>query len=204
MDLMPDFLMQPPSQASQGPSAPMPAAPPTGYPSASTPVPPAYPPSLPRAGDPQQPARGSAGAMWLWGGVFGLTFAVVDSLISLVFRYVVPGGAPVNHISLFSLALCLAVASFLAGALSKRVLSGLIAGLLLVVVSQALSLFISLAILVVKVPVRWLIPVVGDTLVAIPLLLLVGAGVGAWFGALGALLGRALARPSPTPTAARS
>jgi hypothetical protein len=145
--------------------------------------------------------------MWLWGGVLGVTFAVVATLISFVLTRAMLRGALATlawALDLVNVALCVAIASFLAGALSRRFASGLIAGVLLVVVAQALSLLIILVTYVRAVSVRLLLQAVGDTLVALALLLLLGAGVGAGCGALGALLGRATARPSLTPPPART
>lgn len=224
-DLVSDASMPPPSQPNQDPSSPMP---PPGYPTgAAVPPPsppyppPAYPPYQPPQYPPSQlpfrsssqPTHGSVGALWLWGAVFGLCFAVVRSLIGFVIVGAVLRGAPpsvdatlqvIRALDFVNVAVCVAIAAFLAGMVSKRFASGVIAGVLLVIVSTGLSFLISMVMVAGELPLRTVIKLAVDTLLALPLPLLVGAGVGAAAGAVGALRGRGTARSAVTAPAPRS
>jgi hypothetical protein len=142
----------------------------------------------------------------VWGLVFGVAFAairiVVDVLLTLVVRKLFSADASVptvllTVVGLVTMVPCVAIAGFLAGALCRRFLSGFIAGVVVVVVTQGLSLFLAFT---EPSPLR-----VGGALmssalqlVVTLLYLLLGAGVGAGCGAIGALVGQAWKRRSPS------
>jgi hypothetical protein len=171
-------------------------------------------PYQPFAAQPPQHTRSSIGAVWLWGSVFGSVFGVVAALIGTVvtqavLRQAVFQGPPVNvgatmqllgMLDLVNLLLCVAIASFLAGALSKRWIGGLIAGALFVLVTQGVSLLLPFGLLARPLSTQGLIQLALQTLMATAVLLLFGAGLGAGCGAAGALVGRAWAWRAETPT----
>jgi hypothetical protein len=131
---------------------------------------------------------------------------VIAILIGTLLEQVVFARFPRNADSAFqlltvvdvgALALCVAIASFLAAALSKRFVSGVIAGIVLVLVSQGLAFIISLATLLQTPSIQALLQEVAGRVSFGVVFLLVATGLGAGSGALGALLGRALVRRSP-------
>jgi hypothetical protein len=186
-------------------SLPPPPEFPTGSPVVPPIAPPSSPPYQPPSGRPPQPTSGSVGAIWLWGSVFGAAFGLVAALIGTLLTQVVVRSVPANRTLIIQLlttlervnfVLWVAIASFLAGALSKRFASGIIAGVLLVLVTQGLSFLFALPFLPQVLPVRGIIQIALRMLIAAPASLLLGAGLGAGCGALGALVGRAMARRS--------
>src|SRR5262245_61178878 len=117
----------------------------------SLPPPPEFPtgsPVLPPSGRPPRLTNGSAGPTWLWGSILGAAFGVVAALIGTLLTQVVVRRIPANRtltiqvlnsLALPNVLLWVAIASFLAGALSKHFASGIIAGVALAVVAQELS-----------------------------------------------------------------
>jgi hypothetical protein len=151
--------------------------------------------------------------MFLWGGVFGVSFALVAWLVGTLLTQVVLQRSPANAdatvqllavVEVVIFVLCVAIASFLAGLFSKRFVSGIIAGAAFILVSQGLSLIFSLAALSRGSSVRALILLAEQTVIVTLLYGLVAAGLGAGFGALGALLGRAIGRSSRKDETSRS
>jgi hypothetical protein len=146
--------------------------------------------------------------MFLWSSVFGAAFAAVRILIDILLTRVVlqrfSANAPVSFkllsvLGLVTLVPCVAIAAFLAGALSRRFVSGLIAGIVLVVVSQGLSLLVLFATLPPVRSVGTLAQLALPRLIVTVVYLLLGAGVGAGGGAVGAVVGQAWGRRSPSP-----
>jgi hypothetical protein len=152
--------------------------------------------------------------MWLWGSAFGAIFGVLailvgDVLSQAVIRQTVLQGPPVNvdatmqlvgMLELTIFLLCVVLASFLAGVLSKRFLSGLIAGVLFVLVTSVLGLLQSLIALGRIPSAQGLLQGAPQTLFATAVLVLLGAGLGAGCGTIGAVIGRAWARRTQAPT----
>jgi hypothetical protein len=152
--------------------------------------------------------------VWVWGSVVGAAFGVVAGLIDLLLTQVVVRRIPANRtlllqtltsLTLPNVLLWVAIASFLAGVLSKHFASGIIAGVAVAVVARELSFFLSVLILPRTLPGQAIIQVALRTLLSLltgPMLL--AAGLGAGGGALGALLGRAMARRSLASTSSPS
>jgi hypothetical protein len=147
----------------------------------------------------------AAGAIWLWGSVCGVSGGVIALLIGLLLEQVVfqrsarPADSAIQLLGELEYGLyllCVVIASVLAGALSKRFISGVIAAVMFVLINQGLVLLISLATLLPTLSLRALSQLVIDRVVGGVVLLLLAALLGAGGGALGALLGRALARRS--------
>jgi ABC-type polysaccharide transport system permease subunit len=146
----------------------------------------------------------------VWGSVLGVAFGVVVGLIDALLIQVVrrtPANRTLtiqvlNSLALPNMLLWVAIASFLAGALSKHFASGIIAGVALAVVAQELSFLFSALLLPRTLPAQAIIQVALQTLLTGPVLL--AAGLGAGGGALGALLGQAMARRAPAPTSSPS
>ena len=152
--------------------------------------------------------------MWIWGSAFGAVFGALATVISAVLtqaviRQAVLQGPPVNvdatmqlvgMLELTIFLLCMVIASFLAGTLSTRFVSGLIAGVLFVLVTSVLSLLQSLITLGRIPSAQGLIQMASQTLIATAVLLLLGAGLGAGCGAVGEFIGRAVARRTQAPT----
>jgi hypothetical protein len=140
------------------------------------------------------------------GVAFGAVAGLIDALLIQVMRRL-PANRTLtfqvlNSLALPNLMLWVAIASLLAGALSKHFASGIIAGVALAMVAQELSFFFSVLILPRTLPGQAIIQVALRTLLTGPTLL--AAGLGAGGGALGALVGRAMARRSPAPTSSPS
>jgi len=160
---------------------------------------PTSPPVVPSSARPPLAPNGSAGPIWVWGIVLGVAFGVVAGLIGALLLQVMrrtPANRTLtiqvlNSLALPNVLLWVAIASILAGALSKHFASGIIAGVALAVVAQELSFFFSVLILPRTLPGQAIIQVALRTLLTGPTLLAVGLGAGG--GALGALVGRAMA-----------
>jgi hypothetical protein len=128
--------------------------------------------------------------------------AVIDVLLSEVVLRLFSANAPVlikllTVVGIVTAVPCVAMAAFLAGALCRRFVSGIIAGVVVVLVSQGLSVFLAFTRESPALSGAALIWVALQPLIALLLYLLLGAGVGAGGGAMGALVGRAWKRRAP-------
>jgi hypothetical protein len=109
---------------------------------------------------------------------------LVDVLLTQVVLRLASSTAPVSFklqsvLGLATLVPCIAIAALLAGALCKRFVSGIIAGVVLVVVSQGLSLLLFVATLPPPVhSVSTLARLALQILIVTVVYLLLGAGVG--------------------------
>jgi hypothetical protein len=150
----------------------------------------------------------------VWGSVLGAAFGVVAGLIDVLLIQVVVRRIPANRTLIFqaltsltlpNVLLWVAIASILAGVLSKHFASGIIAGVAVAVVARELSFLLSVLFLPRTLPGQAIIQIALRTQLSLltgPMLL--AAGLGAGGGALGALLGRAMAGRSPASTSSPS